>query len=100
MKSKELKDWLEEDDKHKEEFRADKEKLIAVLIEKGDDCRIFESDLAKVTVVEKKTSYGERESIPGIQMSVSLFDETYTFEERQKAPLQDRDGRRSGDGQG
>ena len=84
MKVQALKEWMDEDPENKKGFIDDKEKVMQILKDKGDDCRIFPNDFDKVVIVKKKESYGERTSCPGIKMSLTLFNSTYTEEERKK----------------
>ena len=70
--------------KRTREFIVDKDKVVQILIDKGESCGIFPSDFDKAVIVKKKEAYGDRTSCPGIKMSLALFQQTYKEEERKK----------------
>ena len=57
MMSKELDEWMEDNEDNKKQFIADKDKVVQMLIDKGEDCRIFPSDFEKDVIVKKKDKH-------------------------------------------
>ena len=47
---------MKEHESNKKAFAEDKARIVQILIEKGDDCRIHGRDFDKVVIVKKKKS--------------------------------------------
>ena len=84
MKARELETWVGETEENKKEFVDDKDTVVELLKEKGEGCRIAQSDFDRTPKVENVESDGERRVQAGIKMTEALFNEQYTEEERKQ----------------